>query len=367
MEHSTFLEEIRIWEHAPWYGTTQTEEKNKIFFEENQKGLLQLHDKTHHCMMVKPRAIFGLSQEISFDVIMWNPESNFTRRLKNHSLFHWNTSTLPELPILLQMWCPRNILTITGTLMATENCQMRGQVFTRFIVLIENPLDGYTWFVWILTRKQTTSRPNTVWPDLWKHMSDASKRKEKLKWAIEKPKLDNARRLRGIFFIEPDYEEFKRTMKKARRKLEIPMPAAMPSRIQLHQHWETCGTVGQRKTRYACIVEADESMRIRMERSQSKNHQHQQHEGARRSWRRSVFLVEACPLSGLSFPRDWPSSSSGSFGWSCSKQVQSLRPAFQHSGNSCPQLIATTSVPPLNRTFLPLWSITFPPRENQNK
>ena len=92
-------------------------------------------------------------------------------------------------------------------------------------------------------------------------MSDASKRKEKQKWAIEKPKLDNARRLRGIFFIEPDDEEIQHTMKNARRKLEIPTPAAMRCRLQLHQHRETCGTVGQHKTKYACIVEADESMR----------------------------------------------------------------------------------------------------------
>ena len=63
---------------------------------------------------------------------------------------------------------------------------------------------------------------------MWKHMSDASKRKAKQKWAIEKPKLDNARKLRGMFFIEPNDEEFKHTMKNARRKLETPMPAAMP-------------------------------------------------------------------------------------------------------------------------------------------
>ena len=42
-----------------------------------------------------------------------------------------------------------------------------------------------------LRRKQTTSRPDSVWPDVWKHVSDASKRKAKQKWAIEKPKLDN--------------------------------------------------------------------------------------------------------------------------------------------------------------------------------
>ena len=64
-------------------------------------------------------------------------------------------------------------------------------------------------------------------------MSDASKRKEKQKWAIEKPKLDNARRLRGIYFIDHEDKEFKDIMKNARRKLEIPMPAALPCKTSL--------------------------------------------------------------------------------------------------------------------------------------
>ena len=109
-----------------------------------------------------------------------------------------------------------------------------------------------------VTRKQTTSRHHNVWPDMWKHVSDASKRKEKQNWAIEKPKLDNPRQERGIF-ICPDDEEFKRVVKNVRRKLEIPLPAAMTRRIQLHQHSEICVTVGQHKTKYACIVEADDS------------------------------------------------------------------------------------------------------------
>ena len=45
-------------------------------------------------------------------------------------------------------------------------------------------------------------------------MSDASKRKEKQKWAIEKPKLDNARRSRGFYFIDPEDEEFKDIIQK---------------------------------------------------------------------------------------------------------------------------------------------------------
>ena len=54
---------------------------------------------------------------------------------------------------------------------------------------------------------------------------------------------------------------------------KFPIPAAMPCRLQLHKHKETCCAVGQDKTKCACIVAADESVRIRMEGSQSKNHE----------------------------------------------------------------------------------------------
>ena len=62
---------------------------------------------------------------------------------------------------------------------------------------------GFTWSRERLTRKQTTSRPGNVWPDLWEHVSDAAEKNAKQKRTIEKPKLDNARQLRGIFVIEP--------------------------------------------------------------------------------------------------------------------------------------------------------------------
>ena len=58
------------------------------------------------------------------------------------------------------------------------------------------------------------------------------KKKAKQRWAIEKPKLDNARQLRGIFFIELNDEEFMLNIKAARRKLDVPMPAAMPCKYR---------------------------------------------------------------------------------------------------------------------------------------
>ena len=70
--------------------------------------------------------------------------------------------------------------------------------------------------------------------------------------------------LREIFFIEPEDQEFKDTMENARRELEIPMPAVMPCKTPTNCRGETCRNVGKHKTKYACIVDADESMRIRL-------------------------------------------------------------------------------------------------------
>ena len=62
-------------------------------------------------------------------------------------------------------------------------------------------------------------------------------------------------------------------MKAARRKLEVPMPAAMPCKIQLKSSGETHRNIGKRKTKYACIVDADESTRPRLEGAGHKLHQ----------------------------------------------------------------------------------------------
>ena len=70
-------------------------------------------------------------------------------------------------------------------------------------------------------------------------MSDAAKKKAKQRWAFEKPKLDNAGQLRGMFLIEPHDEEFKLIIKAAHRNLEVLMPAAMPCKIPMKSSGET--------------------------------------------------------------------------------------------------------------------------------
>ena len=108
-----------------------------------------------------------------------------------------------------------------------------------------------TWWVHMvregLTRKQTTSGPDDVWANMWKHMSDAAKHKAKQNWIIEKPKLDNARQSHAIFFIEPEDEELRHIIKNARRKLEVPMPAEMPCQTPVNCRGETCPQYWEKK------------------------------------------------------------------------------------------------------------------------
>ena len=138
--------------------------------------------------------------------------------------------------------------------------------------LSEKPPDGYTWSGGETDKKTKQPPGQTLCGQKCGNISQSIKtRKSGLS---RNPKLDNARRLRGIYFIDPEDEQFKLTIKNAQRKLEIPMPAAMPCKTSLcRSSRETCRTVGEHKTKYACVVQAGESVRIRMEGSRNKNHE----------------------------------------------------------------------------------------------
>ena len=103
--------------------------------------------------------------------------------------------------------------------------------FTQFTLLDEKAPDRYTWSGGRLTRKQLTSRPDHLWPELWKSMG--------------------ARKLRGIYFIDPEDTEFKETIKNARKKLETSVAPAMPCKIA-----KNCGSGVSNKfqTKLACIL-----------------------------------------------------------------------------------------------------------------
>ena len=187
-----------------------------------------------------------------------NPKSNCTCREKNHFLFRWSTSTLPEQDGHHWTYCWRKIedyWNVDGERELSDACT-GSQVSCCWTKDHQTYMCG-SWGRY--TRKQTTSRQDNVWPKMSKHMFDAAKKKAKQRWANEKPKLDNARQLRGTFFVEPNDEELKFTIKAARRKLEVPMPAAMPCKIPIKSSGENHRNIGKCKTKYACVVDADET------------------------------------------------------------------------------------------------------------
>ena len=73
--------------------------------------------------------------------------------------------------------------------------------FTKFTFLKVKPPKGYMWSGVRLTKIQTTTRPDHVWPEVWTKMGDTAQNREKQEWAKERAKLDNARKLIGIYLL----------------------------------------------------------------------------------------------------------------------------------------------------------------------
>ena len=134
--------------------------------------------------------IFGPCQETSYTAITLNPESNFTRREKNHSLFHWNTLTYPELLIRIWMSSKSDASMIIGISMGHKICLIHKQVSLNVLYWTKN----------LQTDIYGLGEINEKTADI-----QAS--------------------------IDPEDKEFKETIKNARKKLETPMAPAMPCKI----------------------------------------------------------------------------------------------------------------------------------------
>ena len=80
-------------------------------------------------------------------------------------------------------------------------------------------------------------------------MGKHAKLKGKQKWSDEKLLLENDRKLRGIYFIDPEDKEFKETIKNARKKLETSVAPAMPCKIM-----KNCGSSASNKIKNKTCV-----------------------------------------------------------------------------------------------------------------
>ena len=83
--------------------------------------------------------------------------------------------------------------------------------------------------------------------------------------------------------MQENYEEFisltlrtrnKETIQNVRKKLETPMAPAMPCKTSKQcKHGETRGKTNEINSKLACILEASESTRLRMEGSLPNHHE----------------------------------------------------------------------------------------------
>ena len=102
-------------------------------------------------------------------------------------------------------------------------------------------------------------------------MGKNAKLKEKRKWSHEQLHLDNARKLRGIYFIDPEDKEVEETIKNARKKWETSIAPAVPCKIVKKNYGS--GASNKIKTRLARILEVNESTRLRMGESLPTHHE----------------------------------------------------------------------------------------------
>ena len=219
--------------------------------------------KTQRWMMRKLKNTSGLLQEISFIAITWNSESNCTCREKNHFLFRWNTSTLPERHIYIYI-----IECIVGE--NTGDCMDR----LRMIHFNDWKAIWRIYMVWEETNEETNNLK--TWQCMAWYVEAyvwCSEKESKAKVGYRETKVRECQTIEGIYSFEPDDEEFKPIMKNARWKLEVPMPAAMRCKAPVDGCGETCRSIGKRKTKYACIVDTDESMRTRLESVPQRYHE----------------------------------------------------------------------------------------------
>ena len=148
------------------------------------------------------------------------------------------------------------------SILSSKNLSDSWRGFTKFTLLKEKPPKRYMWSGRRLTNIQTT----TNGPEVWAKICKAAQNPEKQERAKEEPKFDNTRKLRGIYFFDPDDQDYKETLKHARRKLERPMDTATPCKKEIHTNnrklaAEVTASHMVPKNIYGCIVESHESTR----------------------------------------------------------------------------------------------------------
>ena len=122
-------------------------------------------------------------------------------------------------------------------------------VFTQFTLLEEKAPDGYMWSGGKIDEKTAYIQARSSMARALEVNGKARQAEGEAKVSNEKLHLENARKLRGIYFIDPEDTEFKETIKNARNKLETSVAPAMPCKIM-----KNCGSGASNKIKNKTCV-----------------------------------------------------------------------------------------------------------------
>ena len=202
MDELNLLEEIKTWDHPPLVRHRPVRwESHLDFLGESEGSLPQPHDSL-------PDAGEAIND-------FWSMSGNFIYR--HHVEPRVKLYSPREEPFTI----PLMFIDVSRTTLSNLDVKQEKRIdddwiidvsrdlsdpwtgFTQFTLLDEKAPDGYTWSGVRLTRKQLTSRPDHLWPELWKTMGKNAKLKDKKKWSNEKLHLEERTKIARDLFHWP--------------------------------------------------------------------------------------------------------------------------------------------------------------------
>ena len=180
--------------------------------------------------------IIGPCQETSDTAITLNPESNFTRREKNHSLFHWNTLTCPELLVQICMVCKNAASMTDGISMDQEICLILGQVSLSLLLRWETSRRIFV-VRWETDKKVVNNQARSFMARTLDKIGKKCWAEGEAKMVQWKPKLGNARRFRGIYFIDHEDKELKKPSRLQDKQQTVSMETPVVNSMISNQDW----------------------------------------------------------------------------------------------------------------------------------
>ena len=189
-----------------------------MFFKESRTGLKH---QTNKRMTLKLETVSVVFLETIFIVITFNQELNSTCQKRDHSRYHSNIDVVRRTNTTLDVLLESRI-DVFWNVDGGRELSGPWTVFTQFTILNEKRLRMGTRGPGRHSQKFKQHPGPIVYGQKFGQVCRKvlNKRKDGIGLS-KKPKLDHARKLRGIYDIDPDDMEFKDTMKHARNKVGI--------------------------------------------------------------------------------------------------------------------------------------------------